>query len=356
MMSEPSTSDSGYPWPDDIDLTGFVKAGMTILANGINHRTHSQLIDPVDKDKFAEILLQDSSRKVEEMRKVERATKRASTFEGKIERRVVDLDPVSAGWTFLINENDPQRDQIINAINPLAVHRGMADTSHPLIFSNQSKEEWLNWLTENYHYLILEGQLPPHYILIVGGPDKVPFHFQSLLATAPSVGRIDFDSINDLKTYVEKVIRLEKASSTTVSKQTLFFAPNAGWPDATYYINAYMAQPLSKYVNKVLGFETQNLIGSSATKKELLRCLQGSAWALVYTASHGLEAKNESLEEQKRLNGAICCQRSKNQKDETEWVMTADDIPDDRNQPFLPGSIFFQFGCLWLWYCSRERL
>jgi hypothetical protein len=318
---------------------------MAILVMGISHKDHSLLVDPIDDNDFAKTLLQTFPQNIEEMQKVTRATTRASTFREEVERKPsVDLgDPVAAGWTFIINENDPQRDQIIDAINPLTIHRGMDDPSHPMIFNNEPKEEWSNWIAENY--FTIEKRNPPRYALIVGGPDEVPFHFQSFLATAASVGRIDFDSIDDLKTYIEKVIRLEKASSTTVSRQVLFFAPDAGWPDPTYYSNAYMAKPLSDHVKTNLGFETQDLMGRMATKNELLQSLKASAPALVYTASHGLGAKNESLEEQKRLNGAICCQRSSNQINETEWLITAEDIPNNPDQPFLEGSIFFQFAC-----------
>lgn len=78
---------------------------------------------------------------------------------------------------------------------------------------------------DNYYALDLEGKQVPQYILIVGGPDQVPFLFQSILDTVANVGRVDFDSLDDLKNYVEKLIRLETAPEPVVAKEALMFAP-----------------------------------------------------------------------------------------------------------------------------------
>jgi hypothetical protein len=63
----------------------------------------------------------------------------------------------------------------------------------------------------------------------------------------------------------------------------------------------------------------------------------------VYTASHGLGAPSEDLEVQKRVNGAICCQRTPDVRTTKDWLFTADDVPADES--FLEGAVFFQFAC-----------
>ena len=80
--------------------------------------------------------------------------------------------------------------------------------AEPLDDNGEGPEEWADWQTDNYSDLI---DKKPFYILILGGPKEVPFHFQSMLSTMAAVGRLDFDSMDDLSTYVEKIIRLEKA-------------------------------------------------------------------------------------------------------------------------------------------------
>ena len=262
-------------------------------------------------------------------------------FRGEIEReRTVDLgDPRAAGWTFLLNGNDPQINDIIKILRPLAEHRGMVDPEAPLIFGDEPQDEWFNWLQENYSTLDMETV--PHYILIVGGPDRVPFLFQSLLDSTASVGRVDFDSQEDLRTYVQKIIRLEKAASPVVTRKTIVFAPDGGPEDATYYSRRYMAEPLADHIRTRFGLEIHELMGDHATKEQLMEDLREAKPALVYTASHGIGAPNESLEIQKRLNGAVCCQHTGPLT--LDSLFSAEDVPLD--QPFLEGAVFFQFAC-----------
>jgi hypothetical protein len=250
----------------------------------------------------------------------------------------------AAGWTFLVNGKDPHRNDIIDAVRPLAEHREMKKSDDPILFNGEPMDKWYDWLEASYNK---EPQAePPHYVLILGGPDQVPFDFQAFLGISSSVGRLDFNSIDDLKAYVNKVIRLEKNNCDIVKPDTIFFATDAGWPDPTYYSRLYMAEPLVTHVNDTFGFETQKIIGDDATKKNLLNGLRNSKSAFIYTASHGLVATpNEGLDMQKRINGATCCQKTADEKNEDNWLFTADDVSQDYNIPFLEGSVFFQFAC-----------
>ena len=198
----------------------------------------------------------------------------------------------------------------------------------------------------------MEEDKRPHYILIVGGPDQIPFGFQSILNTTAMVGRISFDSknpIEDLSTYIEKVISLENAKKPIVNKRAIFFAPDGGWTpfkkrDPTYYSRLYMAEPLAKEVNNVLNFNTIRIMGTDATKDKLLKSFESKP-ALVYTASHGMADLGKDLKRQKRINGAICCQKTGNNNNEEDYLFRADDIPLDKNKPFLEGAVVFQFAC-----------
>jgi Peptidase family C25 len=258
-----------------------------------------------------------------------------------IKSSTVDLgDPRTAGWTFLVNGNDPQYSAIVDALRPLAEYRSMRNSTAPLVFLDESPDEWFDWLLENYSSLIMERV--PYYILIVGGPDHVPFRFQSFLATAAAVGRVNFDSIEDLKTYVEKVIRLEQMTSPTALAEAVCFAPDGGSDDATYFSHHYMVKPLADHIQTHCRLKTRAIMGDDATKARLLEVLFEARPALVYTASHGLGALDAPFEVQKRLNGAICCQHSQNDPLEN-WLFAADDVPLEKT--FLEGAVFFQFAC-----------
>jgi hypothetical protein len=274
--------------------------------------------------------------------KLTRITKRAVTFRGERERAPVDLgDPKSVGWTYLVNAGDPQYREIVEALQPLAKHRGMSDPVTPLLYRGESSAEWFEWLNDNYYGLTLKGQKVPQYVLIVGEPAQVPFLFQSVLGTAANVGRVAFDTLDDLTRYVTKLIRIETQDQPIVGEKALLFATDAGADDPTYFSRRYMAEPLAEHIRDELGFETRTLAGQEATKANLLELSKSGRPAMVFTASHGLGATNETAAVQRRYNGAICCQHAGNLT--LDALFSADDVPLD--QPFLEGAIFFQFAC-----------
>ena len=157
------------------------------------------LYKSLDEEKYADELLKLIGIKIPGMQSMLQASVPGATFKGQLERRQsIDLnDPLSAGWTYLFNENDPQKKNIESILAPLAKYR-MGAHVKPLIFRNEPEEEWADWLEENYLKEHLSNKRPPHYILIAGNPQLVPFHFQSFLDTFASVGRIDFDDPKQL--------------------------------------------------------------------------------------------------------------------------------------------------------------
>ena len=315
---------------------------MKILGMGLDES--GQLLFPrFDEASFARRLENGLADNIAELRASANAAATRTAYRLEIELTpVADLrDPRAAGWTFLVNETDPNLSDIMEALLPLAVHRGMADPAKPLIF--RSDTDWQEWMIDNYSSIGSEQM--PHYVLLAGGPDQIPFHFQALLDVAASVGRVDLPP-PDLRAYVEKLIRLESADEPATTKDAIIFAPDAGMGpdgslDPTYFSRNYMAQPLADYIHDQLGFQVNSILGDEATKDRLVRTLSGVRPALVYTASHGLWASSTNLALQKRVNGAICCQRPSATAD--DWLFTADDVPEDSS--FLEGAVFFQFAC-----------
>jgi len=314
---------------------------MTILGLGLDFQGR-RIFSSVGEDGVRNELLAALQRNWDDIQRLSSGTSRAVTFRGEIERRSLDPgDPRSAGWAFLLNEADPNRAAYEAALAPLAQRRGMSPPQRPLLYSRGGADEWFDWLEDNYYSLELEGRKAPQYIVIVGGPDQVPFSFQSLLTTVAKVGRVDFDETADLERYVEKLIRLETAAEPMVSRDAVLFAPDGGIEDPTYFSRRYMVEPIADYLTGKLGFPARMMVGEHATKTALSEALAEGCPALVYTASHGLGATEESLEVQKRYNGAICCQHAG--PPTANSLFSADDVP--ASDPFLEGSIFFQFAC-----------
>jgi hypothetical protein len=312
---------------------------MDVYATGISHQSGQMLFPPLEEGAFAARINASLTGQVERLRRVAKERKRGITFRGEVERRRLPDpgDPKEAGWTYLVHRDDPDKQQIMEIMRPLAEHRGMRDPLRPLLY-HEEVSSW-DWLTDNYFALGLTDQLP-HYVAIVGPPTRISFRTQSLLDGPAAVGRLDFDRLEELGAYVAKVIRLDTAPEPVARREALFFAPNGGLNDATYYSEQFMARPLSEHVREKHGLTVHRRMGDEATKPALLELFASTRPAFVYTASHGLGPPEGPLELQKKLGGALCCQR---RGPMAEWLLTAEELP--RDEPLLEGAVFFQFAC-----------
>jgi hypothetical protein len=314
---------------------------MRILGMGLDMKGR-RLFEPIEESAFSEALLARLAPNTERVRGLGKAATRGATFRGEQGRRVVDRgDPKAAGWSFLVSESDPRKGAIIEALAPLARARGMADPAKPLLFTSAGPDDWQQWLTDRYYALDLQNLPVPGYVLIVGGPEQVPFGFQSLMDSVASVGRLEFDQIDELAGYVAKLLRLEAAPGPVVEREALFFATDGGLEDPTYFSRKYMAEPLAAHVRDRHKFTTTEIAGEAATKANLLQAFKQSKAGLVYTASHGLGATSETQATQTRYNGAICCQADGPLT--LDHLLSADDIP--LTEPILEGAVVFQFAC-----------
>lgn len=306
---------------------------MRMMATGIDYDTQQPMFAPIAEADLASRLTDWLRDQVPAARVRDAGIKRKVEEVGRA--RTVDRgDPRAAGWTFLIRSDDPKRDEIIEAMAPLASWRGMPDPRQPLVCDGSANGA--EWMTNTYFPLALAGQQPPEYLLIVGGPDRVPFHFQSVLDSVASVGRIDFDSTEDLRSYVTKVVRLEQAEDPVPANDTVFFGPDYGQDDPTYYSRRFLVEPLATQVH------SPAIVGDQATKARLLQELRDRRPVLVFSASHGMAAPSQTVDVQRRVNGAICCAREPGARME-QWLLTADDLPE--KDSFLEGAVFFQFAC-----------
>jgi len=314
---------------------------MQILAMGLD-RKGKRLFPPLEESAMQQDLLKALKRNTPHVQRLARTSSRAAVFRGEQARRVVDRgDPKAAGWAFLVADKDPKKAAYIDALGALAKARGMGDPKVPLLFDGSGPDAWSDWMNDRYYALDLAGRKSPGYVLIVGGPEQVPFGFQSMLDTVASVGRLDFDRIEDLVAYAAKILRLETARAPAVTREALFFATDAGTQDPTYFSRKYMAEPLAAYAKTSHNFKVTQIMGDEATKAALLAALRKTTAALVYTASHGLGATTESQEVQEKYNGAICCQ-TKGQLT-LDDLLSADDVP--ATDAMCEGAVFFQFAC-----------
>ena len=144
-----------------------------------------------------------------------RSVERVSVYRDGGERGWGDLDPHSltdAGWGVIFAADETGATKEV--VQRLVEHRHSS-----AIFTYQPGETYVDWITRN-------GGQPgsgnphsiPYYLLIVGGPETIPFSFQCGLDIEYGVGRLYFDQAADYDQYISNVIAYEDPQSQPTNR------------------------------------------------------------------------------------------------------------------------------------------
>jgi hypothetical protein len=191
------------------------------------------------------------------------------------------------------------------------------------------------------HYLQLDDDQKPYYILLAGDPEAIPFRFQYNLDVAAAVGRVFFKNLDDYAQYAKKVVDFETGKDAFVANRAVFFATEHPWQDdVTHISRRYMTNPLVDMVTK-MGVQVSYFAGDEATLTNLMSNFGDAsteAPALIFTASHGVAVLDDDEDLRRCLQGALICQ----DYDGLSGVLAAEQVPTDS---FGHGSIVFSFAC-----------
>jgi hypothetical protein len=129
-----------------------------------------------------------------------------------------------------------------------------------------------------------KGRLP-RYLVIVGGPDVVPWSTQYALGTRHFVGRIPLAG-DELGNYVDALLSGWSTADVDVTAPVLWEVDHGGG-DITSLMRATIAAPLGQSLTdpRLPGFT--HLAGADASGAQLLSALKAARPALVMTSSHG---------------------------------------------------------------------
>src|SRR3954464_1299020 len=102
-------------------------------------RTGALLVEGLDERAMGDAILERLPEHGPGVRALMTASATGTTFRGVLERAPTldKADPFAVGWTYLVARDDSQRDEIVEAIRPLADARGMKDPAKPLEFSGE---------------------------------------------------------------------------------------------------------------------------------------------------------------------------------------------------------------------------
>lgn len=129
-----------------------------------------------------------------------------------------------------------------------------------------------------------KGRLP-RYLVIVGGPDVVPWSVQYALSTRHSVGRLPLSG-DELGNYVDALISGWATSDVDVTAPVLWDVDH-GAGDITTLMGLTIATPLAQALTdpRLPGFA--RVSGPAASGAALLAAVKAARPALVVTSSHG---------------------------------------------------------------------
>lgn len=191
----------------------------------------------------------------------------------------------------------------------------------------------------------------PYYLLIIGSPEEIPFHFQYQLDVQYAVGRIDFgEDWEAYAAYARKVVAAEKGEIDQTEQAVFFGVANPG-DKATQTSADHLVEPLfDKFQHKtsqnevLSGWHITPLLRNQATRENLLKLIAEQTPAFLFTASHGLEFSLDDFERQRQRQGALLCQDWKGEFGEIpdDYYVKGDDIHPESD---LSGLIAFFFAC-----------
>jgi hypothetical protein len=323
-----------------------------IIANGVNGLTGEYLLPPLDPADVAGRAKEPPEDPVvaEQLRQLHTAMTDSFGVPFDVDAAKVE----QAGWAVVFSTEES--DDVKAALEPLIEHRrrriGDARTK---VLAHRPGEGWIDWLAR---HRTAPGNIKPdqvpYYVLLVGGPNNIPFSFQYLLDTEYAVGRLDFDNAAGYRSYVAGLIDYEETNTTPHDAAATFFGTRHPFDGATQVSADELVGPLirsfqagGRFGSAISRYRIDEVLGEPATKARISEILSGSGAsgrpAVFFSASHGMGGWPPGHVDQRLRHGALLCQDwpGIGQIGEAHYF-GATDVPADAR---VHGLIAFFFAC-----------
>jgi len=145
----------------------------------------------------------------------------------------------------------------------------------------------------------------PYYVLLVGGPESIPFSFQYQLDVQYAVGRIAFDTVEEYRRYASAVA----AADAVDAPQTMrLFGPRNPADRATQLSASKLVAPLEKSLRQhEHAWDIAAIPPEQSHKRALAGILSSGDAGLLFTAGHGVGFPR-GHPRQRHAQGALVCQ------------------------------------------------
>jgi hypothetical protein len=187
----------------------------------------------------------------------------------------------------------------------------------------------------------------PYYLLLVGDPDTIPYHFQYQLDIQYAVGRIAFDTAEEYGRYAQAVVKAESESPPGCRSLRLFGPRNPSDTATAMSATQLVVPMMSELASHATDWEIGVVTAEEATKARLGDLLWGDeAPDLLFIAGHGM-AFPAGDRRQREAQGALLCQDWPgplhwNQPIEDSFYLAGNDLPE--GSP-VRTRILFAFAC-----------
>jgi hypothetical protein len=325
-----------------------------IYPNGVNGLTGEYLLRPVEPARVA-ALAKEPVPDPDAVRELVRLGERIGepTFGLPFDIRPENV--TEAGWAVVFGSDETG--SVREALAPLVEHRRRRHGHDRVkVLDHRPGERWHEWL-------IRHGTTPgnvdprriPYYVLLVGGPGRIPFEFQHTLDVEYAVGRLHFDDADGYRRYVTSLVQYERAARSSREKAAAFFGTRHPFDIATHLSATLLVQPLAdslrpggRFAEAVPGCRVDPpILAESATKARLGEILSGSGGGgrpeLLFSATHGMGGWPPGHPDQAARHGALLCQDwpGLGQVDPAHYF-AASDVASDAG---LHGIVAFFFAC-----------
>ena len=274
----------------------------------------------------------------------------------------LDIDPTdltSAGWGIVFHENES--DLVKQALEPLVRHRREKVGSDSLVkvLEYRSNEKLKDWLGRyDLTFGVKDPAKVPYYLLLVGGPEKIPFLFGHQLDVEYAVGRLDFDLPVDYAAYADSLIDYETSAAVPNGREAVFFGTRHKFDNATQLSADLLVAPLADGqpasgpalpqpgVAQEFNFRARKLWGADATKAALTQAFcppaGGKPPAFLFSASHGMGWPSGDKDQMAKQGALLCQDWPGFGRIAPEHYFAASDVPPEAQ---VHGLVAFHFAC-----------
>lgn len=263
-------------------------------------------------------------------------------------------DLTQTGWGILVPRG--MRESYLDALMPLLEWRTeQVGRFWHKVYDRQDPMDFL-WRDLDDAPGVISPWKVPYYILIVGGPERIPFEVQYALSINHAVGRIAFDNEGeeDLEAYTrwaQAVVKAEKYGVPSRSRRGTILSVENG-DQATRTLANHLVAPLEGRLQDFmtdwpakLAWEIDVRRGEAANKDGFRSVFGGTDTpGLALVSAHGLFLQSQNRH-QRLFQGAFCCQADKAAAPAQKIFHAGDLMAQGEGSQPLHGLTAFLFSC-----------